>query len=160
MPTSGREPAKIKPRSLSDYFEVMTRAVFQTRMPAQAVESRWDGFRTAFAAFDPERVARYGQQDVERLLNDPGIIRNRAKIEATIANARTLVHLDEEHGSFKQFLRSFDGFDATAAALHRNFKYLGEFAAYYFLWVVDEPVPPHDEWMASRATKTRSPRSG
>ncbi len=63
-----------------------------------------DGFREAFADFDPEVVATYGEADVERLLQDAGIVRNRMKIEATISNARTLLDLDE---SFSDLLWSF-----------------------------------------------------
>jgi DNA-3-methyladenine glycosylase I len=55
---------------------------------------RREGFRAAFAGFDPAVVAAYGEADVERLLADPGIIRNRAKVLATIANARALLELD------------------------------------------------------------------
>jgi len=58
-----------------------------------------EGFRAAFAGFDPERVATFGPQDVERLMADPGIVRNRAKIESTIANARAALALEESLGA-------------------------------------------------------------
>ena len=67
--------------------------------PAQA-----RGFRAAFANFEPEAVARFGDDDVERLLADAGIVRNRAKIEATIANARATVALHEDGGTLRELI--------------------------------------------------------
>jgi DNA-3-methyladenine glycosylase I len=66
-------------------------------------------YRRAFAGFAPERVARFGADQVARLLGDPGIVRNRAKIEAAIQNARALRTLVDEQGSFDRYLWSFVG---------------------------------------------------
>ncbi|MGH7335231.1 MAG: DNA-3-methyladenine glycosylase I [Candidatus Rokuibacteriota bacterium] len=66
-------------------------------------------YRRAFAEFDPERVARFPRARVERLLVDPGIVRNRAKIEAAIGNARAFLELRREHGSFDAYLWRFVG---------------------------------------------------
>jgi DNA-3-methyladenine glycosylase I len=63
-----------------------------------------EAFRRAFHSFDPERVARYGAREKRRLMADAGIIRNRLKIEATVANARTILALRESHGSFANWL--------------------------------------------------------
>src|SRR5947207_9879414 len=82
-------PKKIRPTKLADYFEILTKAVFQSGISWQVVEGKWEGFRKAFAGFDPARVARLKRSDVERLMEDPGIIRNRRKIEATMDNARS-----------------------------------------------------------------------
>lgn len=60
-------------------------------------------YRKAFAAFDPEKVARFGARDVTRLLADPGIVRNRAKIESAVVNARKFLELQEQFGSFATF---------------------------------------------------------
>jgi DNA-3-methyladenine glycosylase I len=110
-------PKKIRPKSLADYFEVMTKAVFQSGISWQVVEGKWEGFRKALAGFDPARVARFKRSDVERLMDDPGIIRNRRKLEATVDNAAQMVALDEEFGGFKRYLRSHGGFEETAADL-------------------------------------------
>ena len=64
-------------------------------------------YRAAFSRFDPHAVARFGARDVRRLLADPGIVRNRMKIEAAVANARALLAIREEHGSFDRFIWSF-----------------------------------------------------
>jgi DNA-3-methyladenine glycosylase I len=61
-------------------------------------------FRRAFAGFDPSRVARFSARDRARLLADAGIIRNRAKVDAVIRNARTVLELSKTHGSFARWL--------------------------------------------------------
>jgi 3-methyladenine DNA glycosylase Tag len=128
----------------------MTRAVFQSRMPRRVIEAKWDGFRDAFKGFDPKKVARFTPKDIDRLAEDARIVRNRKKIEATVANARTLLELDEAHGGFKRFLRSHGGFEETVKELRKHFKFLGDLGAYYFLWVVSEPVPSYEKWSRSR----------
>lgn len=142
-------PEQITPRGLADYLGVLTRAVFQAGMSWRVIEAKWDGFRRAFAGFDPERVAAFTEDDVERLSEDTAIVRNRHKIEATVGNARELVALDHEHAGFGRYLATRGDFDAVVTDLRRRFKYLGETGAYYFLYVVGEPVAPHEEWMAA-----------
>jgi DNA-3-methyladenine glycosylase I len=111
------------------------------------IEAKWPGFLEAFNDFDPQIVAGYTPADVENLLADPGIIRNRRKIEATVHNAGEMLRLEREHGTFAAYLRSHGSYDATVRDLRRNFKFLGESGAYHFLYVVGEKVPDHDCWM-------------
>ena len=66
-----------------------------------------ENYREAFAGFDVEKVAAFTEKDVERLLLNPGIIRNRRKIEATISNARHYMEVQKEFGSFCNYLKSF-----------------------------------------------------
>jgi 3-methyladenine DNA glycosylase Tag len=146
----GQAPTKIKPKSVADYFEVMTKAVFQSGMSWNVIEAKWDGFREAFQGFDPSVVARFTPDDVDRLLQDTRIVRNRRKVEATVDNALELEALDREHDGFRKYLRSHGSFDETVADLKRHFRFLGDTGAYYFLHVVGEKVPSHEEWMASR----------
>ena len=68
-----------------------------------------ENYRKAFDGFRPEKIARYGARDVKRLLGDAGIVRNRLKIAATITNAKALLALREETGSFDAYLWSFVG---------------------------------------------------
>lgn len=71
-------------------------------------------YREVFDGFDPERVARYDQKKIEQLLQDPGIIRNRRKVEAAVINARAFLDLVDEHGDFDSWLWSFvDGEPVT-----------------------------------------------
>jgi len=76
-------------------YERLALEGFQSGLSWITILRKREGFRRAFAGFDPEAVARFGDADVERLLGDAGIVRNRAKIEATVANARALLALHE-----------------------------------------------------------------
>jgi DNA-3-methyladenine glycosylase I len=66
-----------------------------------------DNYRQAYYGFDPERVARFTRTSVERLLNNPGIVRNRLKIEASIINAKAFLQVQNEYGSFSNYIWSF-----------------------------------------------------
>ncbi len=83
-------PDVIDPASPADYFEVMTRAVFQAGVSWKQIADKWDAYREAFANFDPVRVAAYDDLDVERVLATPGILRMPRKVRATIANAERI----------------------------------------------------------------------
>jgi DNA-3-methyladenine glycosylase I len=72
-------------------FERVSLEAFQSGLSWLIILRKRDNFRKAFAGFDVDTVARFGEQDIDRLLADPGIVRNRAKIEATIGNARVIV---------------------------------------------------------------------
>lgn len=63
-----------------------------------------DAYRKAYSHFDVEKVARFNSRSVERLLNNPGIVRNRLKIEASITNARAFINVQDEYGSFNDFI--------------------------------------------------------
>lgn len=139
-----KQPAK--PVSLAGYLEALSRPVFLTGMSWRVVEAKWDGIRDAFEQFDPERVAGMTQDDVERLVTDTRVIRNRKKIEATIDNAARMIELDKEHGGFERYLESLGGFDETVVQLRRDFRFLGESGAYIFLWGAGREVPSHEEW--------------
>ena len=68
-----------------------------------------EGYRKAFAGFDPVKVARFSEREVARLMSDPGIVRNKLKIRSAIGNARAFLALQEEHGSFDAFIWRFVG---------------------------------------------------
>ena len=76
-------------------YERICLEAFQAGLSWRTVLHKRDAFRAAFAGFDPARVVRFGKRDVDRLMQDADIIRNRAKIEATISNARVLLGLHE-----------------------------------------------------------------
>ncbi|HEY3002418.1 MAG TPA: DNA-3-methyladenine glycosylase I [Kribbellaceae bacterium] len=138
-------PSRRAPDDLCDYLEALSRPVFQAGMSWRVIDAKWNGIRQAFAGFEPRAVAEFGEDDVERLLADPRVIRSRAKIEATIDNAQAVLELDDEYGGFRRYLRAHAGYDETVADLKRQFRYIGDSGAYHFLYAVDEPVPAHDE---------------
>jgi len=88
-------------------WEMLMLEGFQAGLAWITVLRKRDAFRKAFAGFDPTRVARFGERDIERLLANPGIIRARAKIEATIAGARVYREMEERGESFSDFCWSF-----------------------------------------------------
>jgi DNA-3-methyladenine glycosylase I len=128
----------------------LTRAVFQGGISWRVIEAKWNGFREAFADFDPQTVARFSELDVDNLAADTRIVRNRRKIRATVDNAIEMLALEREFGDIRAYLRSQASFEETVADLRRRFRYLGDTVAYYFLYVVGERVPSHDEWEAQR----------
>jgi DNA-3-methyladenine glycosylase I len=148
-------PKQIRPRRLGDYLEVMTKAVFQSGISWKVIQSKWEGFREAFSGFDPERIADLTSPEIDRLAEDTRIVRNRRKIEATVYNAETMLELAKEHGSFKRYLGSHGGFEETVTDLKKRFKFLGDSGAYYLLYVVGEPVPPHEDWMKAHRRKSK-----
>ena len=81
---------------------------FQSGLSWLTILRRREGFRRAFAGFAPEVVAGFGPADVERLLTDPGIVRHRGKIEATIANSRATLEAQRRHGSLAAVVWSFE----------------------------------------------------
>ncbi|MGE0226987.1 MAG: DNA-3-methyladenine glycosylase I [Dehalococcoidia bacterium] len=90
-------------------FELLTLEGAQAGLSWQTVLRRRDSYRRAFEGFDAERIAAYGDEDRARLLADAGIIRNRAKVDSTIGNARALLDLLPEHGTFDAYLWGFVG---------------------------------------------------
>jgi DNA-3-methyladenine glycosylase I len=95
------------PRAL---WEQLTLEGFQAGLSWLTILRKRTGFRAAFAGFDPEIVARWGEADIARLLADPGIVRHRGKIEATIGNARAWLDLEARDG-FAPFV--WDTVDGT-----------------------------------------------
>lgn len=89
------------------HFEFLVLDGFQAGLSWAIILRKRAAFRAAFADFDPERVARFGEPDVARLRADAGIVRNRQKIDATIRNAARFLDVQAEHGSFDAFIWSF-----------------------------------------------------
>ena len=143
-----QEPERVTPTKLADYFEVLSKAVFESGMNWQVVENKWPGFREAFDQFDPTTVAAYSPEDIDRLMADARIIRNGRKVEATLHNARALLAAEQEYGTFARYLEVHRPFDSQLADMKKRFKHIGNFGVYYFLYVVGEEVPPHHEYAA------------
>lgn len=91
-------------------FEMLILEGAQAGLSWLTILKRREGYARAYDQWDVERVARYGRSDVARLLSDPGIIRNRAKIEASIANAGCFLETREEFGSFDRYIWRFTNY--------------------------------------------------
>jgi len=90
-------------------FEFLVLESAQAGLSWSTVLNKRENYRKAFARFDVEKIARFTAKDVERLLGNPGIIRNRAKIEAAINNARRFLEVKKEFGTFAKYIWSFVG---------------------------------------------------
>ena len=88
-------------------FEFLTLESAQAGLSWITILRRRENYRKAFAGFDPAKVAAFTETDVERLMQDAGIIRNRAKIRAAVSNARLFLELQQEFGSFCAYLKRF-----------------------------------------------------
>jgi DNA-3-methyladenine glycosylase I len=102
-------------------FEMLTLEGAQAGLSWSTILRKRDGYRQAFAGFDPAKVARFSDEDVERLLADPGIVRNRLKVESTVNNARRVLELD----SLSDYLWSF----VDGEPLMNRWRKLGEIPA-------------------------------
>lgn len=134
------------PKELSEYLAAMARVMFQTGISWRVVEAKWPGIQEAFKGFDPKRVSRLSTRDIDKLMGDTRVIRNRKKLEAIASNAGRMLELDAEYKGFKRYLDSLGDFDATKKALHKEFAYMGDSGTWFFLWMVGRKVPEHEGW--------------
>lgn len=141
MPEHKKQPV---PKDLSGYLDAMARVMFQTGISWRVVDAKWPGIREAYRGFDPQRVARYTSRDINRLMGDTRVIRNRRKLEAITHNARRMVELDAEYKGFKKYLDSLGDFESTKKELHKQFAYMGDSGTWFFLWQVGRKVPEHE----------------
>ena len=142
-------PEVIAAASNGDYLEVIARAVFQTGLSWKQIAQHWGAYRRAFRGFDCAAVAAFDEVEIERVLMEPGVLRSPRKVKATVENARTILDLDRQYGSFANYLRSFDSYGALAKDLKKRFAFMGEMNAWYFLFRVGEPVPEFATWVTS-----------
>jgi DNA-3-methyladenine glycosylase I len=91
------------------FFEMLTLEGAQAGLNWRTILYKRDGYRRAFDNFDPRKVARYDARKVKSLLSDPGIVRNRLKVESTIDNARAFLAVQKEFGSFDAYIWTFVG---------------------------------------------------
>jgi DNA-3-methyladenine glycosylase I len=107
------------------HFEFILLDGFQAGLSWKTVLHKRNNFSKAFDRFDYRKIAKYGQEKIEMLLNDAGIIRNKAKINATIRNANCFLEIQKEFGSFDAYIWQF----TSGKTLHGNRKKLTELPA-------------------------------
>ena len=138
-------------------FEFLILEGAQAGLSWQTILNKRENYRKALSGFDPSRIARYGDQDVKRLLGNAGIVRNRLKIAATVQNAKKFLDIQKEFGSFDSYiwqfvahkpiqnkLKSFKNIQATTKEsdamskdlLKRGFKFVGSTICYAFMQAV------------------------
>jgi DNA-3-methyladenine glycosylase I len=107
-------------------FEFLVLEGAQAGLSWETILRKRAAYRRAFARFDPKRVAKFGARDVTRLMNDAGIVRNRAKIASAIANAKAFLAVATEHGSFDAFVWRFqDPAELSRELRQRGFRFVG-----------------------------------
>ena len=106
-------------------FEFLVLEGAQAGLSWQTVLNKRENYRKAIHAFDPAKIARYNNKDVGRLLRDPGIIRNRLKIEATINNAKQILEIQKEFDSFDKYIWGF----VSGKPIKHRFESLSEIPA-------------------------------
>lgn len=135
--------------SVSDdrYLAEMAKAVFSAGFSWKVIRNKWPGFEAAFDGFQPNRVAFYADEDLDRLLSDAAIVRNGQKITATIENARFLTATAKAHGSFGAFLAAWPAEDQAGllAYLGKHGSRLGGATAQYVL-----RFSGYDAWISSK----------
>ena len=121
-------------------FELLILEGAQAGLSWDTILAKRKSYRRAFHKFDAERIARYGAADKRRLLADAGIVRNRAKIDATIGNARCFLEVRKEFGSFSRYVWGFAGGKPKEVAIElskdlqrRGFKFVGSTIMYAFM---------------------------
>jgi len=139
------------PEDDTEYFDMMSRAIFTAGLNWRMVEKKWPAFREAFLGFAPAKVAKLTNADVRALMRDARIVRNEKKIQATVENARTVLDLQKEYGSVKEYIDSFGKKEKLVLEdLQRRFKFMGPSTARMFLWMAGYPLTPTKEervWM-------------
>ena len=131
------------PPSDDRYFENLTRVIFQAGLNWNVIEKKWSNFRAAFERFSIEKVAKFNDDAIKRLMADEGIIRNRRKILATIHNAAQFKTIKEEFGSFQAFISTLDKSNNCISVIKRlskKFQHLGPSSARIFLYSVGEKL--------------------
>ena len=138
-------------------FEFMLLDTFQAGLSWSSILNKRENFKKAFDNFQPEKIARYSDTKIQRLLNDEGIIRNKLKIHGTLNNAKSFIKIQKEYGSFDKFIWQFTGYktiknrwkdvkqipprtahsDAMSEAHYENgFKFVGSTICYAFMQAV------------------------
>lgn len=120
-------------------FEMLILEGAQAGLSWSTILAKRDRYREVFARFDPALVARFTLARVERLLADPGIVRNRLKVAGTVRNAKRFLEVQREFGTFAKYLRGFAGAKADALSLDlkkRGFTFVGPTIMYAFMQAV------------------------
>jgi DNA-3-methyladenine glycosylase I len=134
-----------RPQNDDAYFENMTRVIFLAGLGWKMIDEKWPSFKKAFKNFSVDEVAKFGENDVKRLVTDADIVRNRAKIVAAINNAKQFQITRKEYRSFQSYLGQLNKSNNYASAikeLGKRFSRLGPSSARIFLFSVGEKVIP------------------
>ena len=142
-------------------FERLLLEINQAGLSWETILKKREGFRAAYDQFDVDTVAGYGERDVERLLNDPGIIRNRLKVHAAVHNAQVIQQLRASHGSFAAWLDAHHPRDKAdwVKLFKKTFRFTGSEITGEFLMSLGYLPGAHAPGSPRRAHRAGSPGS-
>ena len=138
---------KTRPSSDEEYFENMSRVIFQAGLNWHVIDNKWPSIKKAFSDFKIGKVACFTNADVERLMGNPEVIRNKGKIKGIIQNAQNFKAIEKQYGSFQKYLDSLDksnNYENVVKDLVNKFKWLGPSTASTFLYTVGEKIKVWD----------------
>jgi DNA-3-methyladenine glycosylase I len=121
----------------------MTRVIFLAGLSWKMIDKKWSSFKRAIRNFSIKRVAAFDETNLQQLVSDRSIVRNRAKIKATIEKAKRFQKTTQEHGSFQRFLDSLDksnNYTFVIKELGKRFRRIGPSSARIFLYSVGETI--------------------
>jgi DNA-3-methyladenine glycosylase I len=136
-----------RPTNDEAYFENMCRVIFQAGLNWKVIDNKWSSIKKALLNFKTEKIACFTEADIERLMKDPEIIRNKGKIKAIIQNAQNFKAIEKQYGSFQKYLDSLDksnNYENAIKDLVNKFKWLGTPSASLFLYTVGEKISVWD----------------
>lgn len=139
-----------RPKNDDGYFEQMAKAVFRSGFNWQVIEKKWPDIRKAFAGFSIQRVAKFNESDIDRLMEDKGVVRNYRKITAVIDNAKKMMTVQKEYGSFQNYLKAVgsNGEAKLCKTVVKHFSHVGDSMVVSFLRSVGEEIPEMNrQWM-------------
>lgn len=124
------------------YFENLTGIIFQGGLNWKMIDNIWSNFCEAFNDFSINVIAEFDEADVEQLMHDSGIVRNRAKILATIENAKEFQKIRKKFGSFQKYLDSLksNNYALVVKELSKRFSRVGPSTAEIFLFSIGENI--------------------
>ena len=138
---------KKRPSTNEEYFENMSRVIFQAGLNWHVIDNKWPSIKKAFSDFNVGKVACFNNVDVERMMRDPEVIRNKGKIKGIIQNAQNFIAIEKQYGSFQKYLDSLDNsnnYENVVKDLVNKFKWLGPSTASTFLYTVGEKIKVWD----------------
>ena len=129
-------PSRNTPSNDNEYFEMLSKSVFQAGFSFKVVELKWPDIVEVFDNFDFKKVMNWSEEKIHQALLSPKIIRNSKKVRGIVDNARVFNVLVSKYGSFSKYLNSFKEktYPERSKIISKQFKWLGKTGTYVFLW--------------------------
>ena len=138
LPVPPASPAKLRGLKDDMVLSTLSKGVFRAGFNWKVVENRWPDIEAAVRGFDPEHLAGYGSEELEGYLKEPGVIKNRSRMQACVENARWLLDVRGEHGSFGKYIANWPTSDLVGLyddMKKRGSRLGGNTAQYVLRWM-------------------------